>query len=302
MTRTALIVAFLVCLWSPLGQAQVATDTPTETPTDTPADTPTETPTDTPTTAASDTPTDTPGPLATDTPTETATETPTDTPGPAGTDTDTPTPTETPTDTPTTLVADTPTATPTAGPSRTPTDTPPPTVTFTPTVPPVKDSSVSTRSLVQAQCVALGVSAPCNNAGINFAKGKVRLNRVRQPDTASDTVMGRIKMSRVFPTQPRLEARVIADVSYGRDPDGDCPLAGTQVVDRLFAKSSMECMKRGGASNCKGDLLLPSLSAPQCTDVAVIAEHLRVEVYDIVAVGTTTSLIARDGLKIIGGR
>jgi hypothetical protein len=165
-------------------------------------------------------------------------------------------------------------------------------------VSPFKNSAVSIRSLVQAQCATLGVPAPCNSAGITFGKGVVRLQRVKQPATATDGVVGTIKMSRVSPAQPHLEARVIADVSYGPDPDGDCPLAGTQVVGAIYAAGSLACGTRSGAANCKGDLVLPALSARQCTDVTIVAEHVRIEVYDQRAVGVATSLVARDGVKI----
>ena len=281
-----------------------ATDTPTETPTDTPVvgptdtptdtpvagatDTPTETPTDTPVTGPTDTPTDTPVVAATDTPTDTpVADTPTDTPVPASTDTPTQVPTPTATDTPTPANTGTPTA------------TPPPTLTFTPTVPVVMGSSFTKRSLVQAQCAG---AVSCNSAGITFAKGRVRMRLVHQPNAVGERAIGKIKITRVFPPQPVLEARVVGDVSYGPDPDGDCPLANTQVPGAIYATATLSCVTKRGAANCKGILALPSLFPPTCTDVSVLVTNAHVLVYDTIAAGSSSSLIGRDGIKIRGGR
>jgi hypothetical protein len=297
-----------------VGPTDTPTDTPVVGPTDTPTDTPvvgpTDTPTETPTAGPSDTPTDTPVVGPTDTPTETPTagpsDTPTDTPiaGPTDTPTDTPPigPTDTPTDTPPAgptdtppVVAGTPTDTPSPVATFTASPTPPPTVTFTPTIPSVKGSSNTKRSLVQAQCPG---PVSCNTANVSFAKGRVRIQLVRPPDAVGDRVVGKIKMMRVFPGQGGLRARVVGDVTYGADPDGDCPLANTQVPGAIYAESGMECVTKRGASNCKGILALPGLFLPQCTDVSVLVNNAHVEVYDLAAPGSVSSLIARDGVKI----
>lgn len=288
-----------------------ATDTaaPTETataiPTDTAADTPTETPVPPTDTPAPDTPTETPAPPtdtpAADTPTETPVA-PTDTPA-ADTPTETPappsdTPADTPTETPA-LPTTTPTEVDTATPASTPTHTPLPTITYTPTIPAVKGSGATVRSLVQAQCTG---AVPCNSLGITFAKGKARVKLIRPPKLVGDRVIGKIKMVRVYPPQPFLEARIEGTIHYGPDPDGDCPLANTVVPNGTYATGRMDCRTKAGAANCKGLLAIPGLFPSQCTDVAVIVENARINVYDINAPGDVTSLIGRDGVKIIGRR
>jgi hypothetical protein len=322
---------------TPVVPTDTPTDTPVAGPTDTPTDTPVPgTPTDTFTAGPTDTPTDTPVP---GTPTDTFTAGPTDTPtdalvagtptdtftaGPTDTPTDTPvpgTPTDTftagPTDTPTdTPVAGTPTDTPLVPPTPTdtapagtptdtppptntlpPTNTPPPTVTFTPTIPQVKGSGLTKRSLVQAQCPG---PISCNSLGITFAKGQVRIQLIRPPDPVGQRVVGKISVKRVFPPQGGLVARVVGDVSYGPDPDGDCPLANTQVAGAIYAESTMTCATKRGAANCKGILALPGLFLPSCTDVSVLVNNAHVQVYDLAAPGAVSSLIGRDGLKIRG--
>lgn len=210
----------------------------------------------------------------------------------------TPTPTDTPTEVPTATPTDTPTETPI--PPPTPTFTPIPS-TFTPTPVPLKKTNSFTRPLVQAQCLSGTTPVPCNAAGITFAKGKVKLKGIKQPKTVKTRLIGEVKISRVFPAQPTLEARVLAELSYGMDPDGDCPLANTQVAAAVVATSQLGCRVSGGASNCQGNFALPTLLAPQCSDVDLIMESVRFEVYDAVAPGSLTSLIARDGLKIFPG-
>jgi hypothetical protein len=293
----------------------VPTETPTDTPAAAPTDTPADTPTDTPVVVPSGTPTDTPVAVPTDTPADTPTDTPvvvpsdtpTDTPvaAPTGTPTDTPVvgPTDTPTDTPLVGPTDTPTNAPTDTPSPvatgTPTATRPPTVTYTPTIPSVTGSSVTIRSLVQAQCAG---PASCNSLGISFGKGKVRIQLVKPPNPVGERLVGGIKMTRVFPAQPGLEARVIGDITYGRDPDGDCPLADTQALGAVYATAHMDCVTGRGASDCKGKLALPALIPPECTDVGVLVRNAHIAVYDINSPGAVSSLIGRDGLKIKGHR
>jgi hypothetical protein len=159
----------------------------------------------------------------------------------------------------------------------------------------VKGSSFTKRSIVQAQCAG---AVPCNGAGITFAKGKVRIQLVKPPNAVGERVVGKIKMTRVFPAQPLLQARVIGDITYGSDPDGDCPLANTQAAAAIYATSTMSCVTKKGASNCKGVLALPALFPATCTDVSVLVNNAHILVYDIAAPGTDSSLIGRDGIKI----
>jgi len=109
-------------------------------------------------------------------------------------------------------------------------------------------------------------------------------------------------MKRVFRPQPELRAQVVGDIAYGGDPDGDCPLANTQVVGAVYATGTMACETKRGAANCKGLLALPAFVPSACTDVGVIVTNAHVEVYDINAPGSLSSLIARDGLMIRGHR
>jgi hypothetical protein len=294
----------------------VPTDTATAVPTDTataiPTDTATAIPTDTATAIPTDTATAIPTDTATAIPTDTATSIATDTATAIATDTTTPgatatatqtqanTPTATGTavftDTPTAVASPTGTATATFTPvPATPTQTAPPTVTYTPTVPVIAGSGVTQRSLVQAQCAG---AVPCNALGLTFAKGKARMKVIRPPRLVGNRAVGKITVTRVFPPQPFLEARVVGDVSYGPDPDGDCPLANTQIPGGVYASYRMTCATLGGAANCKGVLAIPALLPPQCTDVGVIVQNAHIEVYDIVAPGTSSSLLARDGVKI----
>jgi hypothetical protein len=221
----------------------------------------------------------------TDTPVVAPTSTQTDTPVVVPTNTDTPVPTNTP--------AQTATSTATAP----PTNTLPPTVTYTPTILPLKGSSVTIRGLVQAQCAG---PASCNSLRITFAKGTARIELVRPPHAVGDRQVGKIKMTRVFRPQPFLNARVVGDITYGADPDGDCPLANTQVVGAVYATGTMACETKRAAANCKGILALPAFVPGACTDGGVIVTNAHVEVYDINAPGSLSSLIARDGLKIAG--
>jgi len=172
-------------------------------------------------------------------------------------------------------------------------------MTFTPTIPIVTGSGVTMRSIVQAQCPG---PVSCNSLGITFGKGRVSIQLIKPPSLVGDLDVGRIKMSRVFPAQPALQARVIGDVTYGGDPDGDCPLANSQVLGAVYATSTLACVTKRGAANCKGDLALPSLLPSGCTDVGVLVNNAHVEVYDNNAPGSVSSLIGRDGLKISGQR
>jgi hypothetical protein len=188
---------------------------------------------------------------------------------------------------------------PTDTPAGPPTNTPLPTVTYTPTVPVLKGSNVTIRPLVQAQCAG---PVSCNSLQITFGKGKVRILLVKPPSAVGDREVGKIKISRVFRPQPQLIAHVVGDISYGGDPDGDCPLANTQVLGAVYATGTLACETKRGASNCRGILALPAFLPSMCTDVGVVVTNAHIEVYDINAPGSLSSLIARDGVKIKGHR
>jgi hypothetical protein len=132
---------------------------------------------------------------------------------------------------------------------------------------------------------------------MRFARGKAKLKAISQPRVVANRLVGNVKLVRVFPAQATLYARAIADLSYGPDPDGDCALANTQAPATIVATSQLGCRLIGRASNCKGNFATSSLLPPECSDVHLIMENVRFEVYDAFAPGSVTSLLARDGLK-----
>ena len=166
--------------------------------------------------------------------------------------------------------------------------------------------SGSTRNfLVQAQCLNGLVPVPCDPT-IVFKNGFFRIKRIKQPNLVGpSTAVGKIRMQGVNPPQPNgLQAHLTGLVSYGSDPDSDCPLANTQVLaDPLFT-AQMTCVTQspGIASNCKGLLQLPfgGNTTPPCSDVTFTIENLQAEVYEDGSVGNPAALIARNGIRVIG--
>jgi hypothetical protein len=163
----------------------------------------------------------------------------------------------------------------------------------------------SRQGLVQAQCPVLGVPQPCDNSVI-FKRGTFRFKRLKQPKLLFNQGVGRIRMLGVSPPQPfGLDAKISGLVSYGSDPDTDCPLANTQtLIDPLFT-ATMTCTTTvdGLFSNCKGLLQYPSPSAippATCTDATFIVEDIQAEVYEDGSVGNPAGLIARNGIAVIG--
>ena len=154
--------------------------------------------------------------------------------------------------------------------------------------------------LAMAQCPG---PVPCNTGGITFQGGSVRLKKVKEPDPIFSTFIGTIRLQGVLPPQTNLDAVVSARVSYGSDPNGNCPVANTQAVLSPWATSSLTCTvsEFGFLANCHGDLNLASLVPVQCSDVDMIFEDVRTQVYEAGLVGVTTGLIARDGHSATGG-
>jgi hypothetical protein len=154
--------------------------------------------------------------------------------------------------------------------------------------------------LAMAQCPG---PVPCNTAGITFERGSVRLKKVKEPDPIFSTFIGTISLQGVLPPQTNLDAVVSARVSYGPDPTGNCPVANTQAVLNPWATSSLTCTSSGFGflTNCRGDLNLAALVPLQCSDVDMIFEDVRTQVYEAGLVGTTAGLIARDGHSATGG-
>ena len=154
--------------------------------------------------------------------------------------------------------------------------------------------------LAMAQCPG---PVPCNTSGITFERGSVRLKKVKEPDPIYNAHIGTIRLQNVLPPQTNLDAVVSARVSYGPDPNGNCPVANTQVLLNPWATSSLNCSLPGFGflTNCHGDLNLASLVPPQCADVDMIFEDVRTQVYESGLVGVSGGLIARDGHSANGG-
>jgi len=154
--------------------------------------------------------------------------------------------------------------------------------------------------LAMAQCPG---PVPCDTGGITFQRGSVRIRKVKQPDPIYSTFIGTISLQGVLPAQTNLDAVVSARVSYGADPNGNCPLANTQTVLNPWATSSLTCIASGFGffTNCRGDLNLAALVPLQCSDVDMVFEDVRTQVYEAGLVGTTAGLIARDGHAANGG-
>lgn len=163
----------------------------------------------------------------------------------------------------------------------------------------------SRQGLVQAQCPVLGVPQPCDPSVV-FKRGTFRIKRLKQPKLLFNQGVGRIRMLGVSPPQPfGLDAQISGLVSFGNDPDSDCPLANSQTsIDPLFT-ATMTCVTTtdGLFSNCKGLLQYPSPSAippATCTDVTFVVENVQAEVYEDGSVGDPDGLIARNGIAVVG--
>lgn len=152
--------------------------------------------------------------------------------------------------------------------------------------------------LVPELCGAL----PCNVSGINFARGEARLSTLRQSDLVFNSKIGRVVLQQVIPPPTGLQARLSATLSYGADPNGNCPQAGSQVTVSPWATSTLTCVPPPFAfyAPCRGDLHIAAVTDPQCADVDVIVENITAEVFESGFVGDPTRRIARDGLARSG--
>lgn len=141
---------------------------------------------------------------------------------------------------------------------------------------------------------------PCNTSGITFDRGSVRIRKIKQPDPVFSSYIGTVSLQGIIPPRANLSAAMSARVSYGTDPNGNCPLANTQAVLNPWATSSLTCTESSYSffsfyTGCRGDLNLVALVPPECSDVDLIVEDIRTEVFEAGMVGVTASLIARDG-------
>jgi hypothetical protein len=145
-------------------------------------------------------------------------------------------------------------------------------------------------------------SLPCNASGINFTRGEIRLNKLRQSDLVFSTSIGRISLSSVSPSQPGLQAQLSATLSYGADANGDCPQANSQVVVTPWATSSLTCFSTPFVFlvPCAGELFVTAVTTPACEDVDVIVENITAEVFESGFLGDPTHRIAIDGLALSG--
>jgi hypothetical protein len=153
--------------------------------------------------------------------------------------------------------------------------------------------------LVVAQCPG---PSPCNTSGITFTRGDVWLDKVKQPGPVFTSLVGRVSLRGVIPPQDNLDVVVSAKISYGPDPNANCPLANTQAVVSPWATSTLVCTPSGFGfyTLCRGQLNLVSLVSPVCSDVDIIIEDLRTEVYESGFVGDPGRIIARDGHAVSG--
>lgn len=159
-------------------------------------------------------------------------------------------------------------------------------------------NSASTRfRLVQAQCT----TGPCHPS-LTFSRGSGKINNIKQPKPVGNTFFGKIKITGLNSAAlDQLDAEIEGRRIYGADPDGDCPFANTESTG-VFGTSTMRC--RGNVftneSRCTGKLFFDALTPPQCSDVPVHTENLRVNVYEEGFAGVQTRLIATNGLFSMG--
>jgi hypothetical protein len=169
----------------------------------------------------------------------------------------------------------------------------------------IRGTPGSRQGLVRAQCPVFGIPQPCNPA-TNFSRGSFRIKKLKQPKLLFNQGVGHIRIQGVTPPKPSgLDATLSGLVSFGADPDSDCPLANTQtLIDPLFT-ATMTCVVASGgfASNCKGLLQYPSPSAippATCTDVTFVVENVAAQIYEDGSVGNPAALIARNGITVLG--
>jgi hypothetical protein len=145
-------------------------------------------------------------------------------------------------------------------------------------------------------------SVPCNVSGISFTRGEVRLSKLKQSDLIYTTSIGRVALHAVSPPQGGLQAQLSATLSYGPDPNLDCPRANSQVVVSPWATSSLTCLPAGFGffAPCQGELRLTAVTPPECADVDVIVENISAAVYESGFAGDPAHRIARDGLAFGG--
>jgi len=157
-----------------------------------------------------------------------------------------------------------------------------------------KGTSGYVARLVPELCGAL----PCNVSGISFTRGEAHLKGLSQSELVYNSKIGRIVLQDVVPPPTGLQAQLSATLSYGADPNGDCPQANSQVTVSPWATSSLTCVPTGFGffAPCRGDLYMTAVTPPECTDVDVIVENIGAEVYESGFLGDPTHRIARDGL------
>lgn len=151
--------------------------------------------------------------------------------------------------------------------------------------------------MVRAFCT----TGPCAPA-INFESGSALLNRMKQPKPLSRRKVGRIRMVRVqsTPLPSALSTEVTARFVWDTvDPDGDCPVLGSDSVQTL-ATASLFCKPQGTHATCGGDLLVPvGLIDPRCTDVRLTLHDIKFDVYQFGQVGVEEARVATDGISVL---
>ncbi len=166
----------------------------------------------------------------------------------------------------------------------------------------LRAQEVATSTMRVRMVRAFCTTGPCN-PNIDFQSGGANIKKMKQPKPLAKRKIGQIRMLGVqsTPLPSSLEARVTARFVYDTvDPDGDCPVLGSDSLQTL-ATSSMFCKPSGGRATCGGDLLVPiGLFDPRCTDVRVTLLDIDVEVFEFGMVGIDTSKVATQGISIIG--
>jgi hypothetical protein len=151
--------------------------------------------------------------------------------------------------------------------------------------------------LVRAQCT----TGPCYPT-LSFRRGQGKFVTPKEPKFVTSRFIGKITISGLTTvTIGQLEVELEGRRIYGADPDSDCALANTETTG-VFGSSTMTCRSNlfANESGCRGKLFVDSLQPPECSDVSVHYEDVRVNVYQGGFAGVQSRLIATDGILTLG--
>lgn len=151
--------------------------------------------------------------------------------------------------------------------------------------------------LVQAQCT----TGPCHPT-LSFRGGQGKFITPKEPKAVTSRLLGKISMGGLTSVSvSTLDVEIEGSRLYGDDPDSDCPLANTKTTG-VFASSTMSCRANvfTNESGCRGKLFVDDLVAPQCSDVSIHTEDIRVNVYQGGFAGDQSRLVATNGMLTLG--